>query len=125
MEALGQIEWFDDEGLFQIVTALGGSTPAFLYRFIDALAAAGAAEGLAPEQARRIALATIAGAAELAATSGKNIEAMVRDVASPGGTTWAGLDVLDARLPELIRETLAASVRRGREMAVAARAPSD
>ena len=44
MAALGQVEWFDDEGLFQIVTALGGSGPAWLYRFIDALAAAGAAE---------------------------------------------------------------------------------
>jgi pyrroline-5-carboxylate reductase len=123
MEALGLVEWFDDEGLFQIVTALGGSTPAFLYRFIDSLAAAGAAEGLAPEQARRIALATIAGAAELAATSGKDGEAMVREVASPGGTTWAGLDILDSRLPDLIRETLAASVRRGRELAEAARSP--
>jgi pyrroline-5-carboxylate reductase len=125
MEALGLVEWFDDESLFQIVTALGGSAPAYLYRFIDALAAAGAAEGLPPEQARRIALATIAGAAELAAASGQDGEAMVREVASPGGTTWAGLDVLDARLPELIRETLGASVRRGREMAEAARAPSD
>ncbi len=125
MAALGQVEWFDDEGLFQIVTALGGSSPAFLYRFIDALAAAGAAEGLEPEQARRIALATIAGAAELASSSGKDGDTMVREVASPGGTTKAGLDVLDARLPELIRETLAASVRRGREMAEAARTSSD
>ncbi len=125
MAALGLVEWFDDERLFQIVTALGGSAPAWLYRFIDALAAAGAAEGLPPEQARRIALATIAGAAELAAASGKAGEALVREVASPGGTTWAGLEMLDARLPQLIRETLAASVRRGREMAEAARKPSD
>jgi len=124
MAALGLVEWFDDEGLFQIVTALGGSAPAWLYRFIDALAAAGVAEGLAPEQARRIARATIAGAAELAAASGKDGDTLVGEVASPGGTTKAGLDILDTRLPELIRETLRASVRRGREMAEAARAPS-
>jgi pyrroline-5-carboxylate reductase len=125
MAALGLVEWFDDESLFQIVTALGGSAPAYLYRFIEALADAGAAQGLAPDQARRIALATVAGAAELAARSGKDGEALVREVASPGGTTWAGLDMLDARLPELVRATLDASVRRGREMAEAARRTPD
>jgi pyrroline-5-carboxylate reductase len=125
MAALGLVEWFDDENLFQIVTVLGGSSPAYLYRFIDALAEAGAGQGLPADQARRIALATIVGAAELAAESGKDGEAMVREVASPGGTTWAGLDILDARLPELVRATLDASVRRGREMAEAARRAPD
>jgi pyrroline-5-carboxylate reductase len=125
MAALGLVEWFEDENLFQIVTALGGSTPAFLYRFIDALAAAGEAQGLDSQQSRRIALATVAGAGELAAHSGKEMDALVREVASPGGTTWAGLDILDARLPELLRETLDASVRRGREMGRQARARPD
>src|SRR5215213_6976720 len=59
MAVLGLVEWFDDEDMFQIVTALGGSSPAYLYRFIDALASAGADEGLPAEQARRIALATV------------------------------------------------------------------
>ncbi|MDT9598256.1 pyrroline-5-carboxylate reductase [Sphingosinicella rhizophila] len=121
MKALGLVEWFDDEAQFQIVTALGGSGPAFLYRFIDMMGAAGEAQGLAPEQASRIALAMVAGAAELAFRSDVDPATLADRVTSPGGTTAAGLGVLDAALPELLRATLDAAVRRGEEMAEAAR----
>jgi len=118
MGALGTVEWFDDEGMFDAVTALAGSGPAFLFRFIDALAAAGEAEGLSSDQALRLAVATIEGAAALAADASESPAALAEKVASPGGSTRKGLEVLDAddRLKTLMRETLEAAVKRNREL---------
>jgi pyrroline-5-carboxylate reductase len=118
MQLLGTALWFD-EARFDAVTALSGSGPAFLYRFIDALAQAGVSVGLDPDQAAQLALATVEGSAALAALSGEDPGTLAERVASPGGSTRKGLDVLDAdgRLVALLRETLEASVRRNREMA--------
>lgn len=121
MEKLGLVEWFEDEASFQLITTLGGSTPAFLYRFIDALGEAGAAQGLPRDQARRIALAAVTGAAELAYRSGEDPAILAARVASPGGSTLAGLKILDVELPQLLRATLDASLRRALEMAAEAR----
>lgn len=123
MEPLGTPEWLADEGLFDTVTALAGSGPAFVYRFIGALASGAAALGLPPEQARRMALATVEGASLLAAASSLAPGELARRVASPGGTTQAGLDVLDAdaALARLIEATLRAARDRGAEMAREAR----
>lgn len=123
MTALGLAEWIADESLFDAVTALSGSGPAFLFRFIDALSQAGAAVGLPKEQAERFALATVEGAAALAAAASESPGALADRVASSGGSTREGLNVLDAeeRLIALLRETLEAAVRRNREMAEEAR----
>jgi pyrroline-5-carboxylate reductase len=123
MAALGHAEWFEDEDLFALAGHLTGAGPAFLFRFIDALAAAGEAQGLPYGQAARLALAMVEGAAALAAASPDDPEALARKVASPGGTTEAGLKVLDAdrALAALVARTLDASRLRGIEMALAAR----
>ena len=121
MDALGLVEWIADEALFDAVTALSGSGPAFLFRFVDALAAAGVARGLPADQAARIALATVSGAAELAATADVDPTELARRVTSPGGSTATGLEVLDAALPALLARTIAASERRNAEMAAATR----
>jgi pyrroline-5-carboxylate reductase len=123
MAPLGLVEWIADEALFDLVTALAGSGPGFVYRFIDALAAAGAALGLPADQAQRLALATIEGSALLAAQSDQSPAALADRVASKGGSTREGLDVLDRQgaLETLLRETLAASARRNAEMAAEAR----
>jgi pyrroline-5-carboxylate reductase len=119
MKALGHVEWFDDEGLFGVASTLTAAGPAFLYRFLDALAEAGVALGLPPEQAARLAAAMAQGAGALAAGSDAAPEELARRVASPGGTTEAGLKVLDARdgLKPLVLRTLEASRRRSQEMA--------
>jgi pyrroline-5-carboxylate reductase len=119
MAALGQVEWIEDEALFSVASALTAAAPAFLYRFLDALAAAGAEMGLPPEQAARLAAAMAEGASALAAESHATPEVLARRVASPGGTTEAGLAVLDseAGLRTLVLKTLEASRRRGQEMA--------
>jgi pyrroline-5-carboxylate reductase len=123
MAPLGLVEWISDEGLFDAVTALSGSGPAFLFRFIDALAEAGAALGLPADQAARLAMATVEGSAALAAGAEESPAILADRVASPGGTTRAGLDILDAdqALKALVRDTLDAAARRGAEMAAAAR----
>ena len=119
MAPLGLIEWIDDEARFDAVTALAGSGPAFVYRMIDALAAGGIALGLPDEQAARLALATVAGAGALAAGSELPPHALAERVASKGGSTRAGLDVLDAggALERLVAATLAAAAARNRELA--------
>lgn len=119
MKPLGTPEWLADEGLFDVVTALAGSGPAFVYRFIDALASGATQLGLPAEQAQRLALATAEGAALLASASPHAPGELARRVASPGGTTQAGLDVLDAdkALARLVEATLRAAADRGAEMA--------
>ena len=120
---LGLTEWFDDEALFGRASALSGCGPAFLFRFIDALARAGEAQGLPADQAARLALETVQGAAELAARAGEAPATLADRVASPGGSTRAGLNVIDedAALDRLMAAVLAASARRNEEMAAAAR----
>lgn len=122
MAPLGLVEWVEP-ALFDAVTALAGSGPAFLYRFIDALAAAGVAQGLPADQAQRLALATVEGAGLLAAAADVGPGDLAEQVASPGGSTRTGLDVLDAgnALTVLLTETIAASTRRNAEMAAVAR----
>jgi len=122
MTPLGTPEWIGEDQ-FNLVTALAGSGPAFVYRFIDALAQGAAALGLPEEQAQRLALATVEGAAALAARSPHSPGELARRVASPGGVTQVGLDILDAgdALGNLVRETLRGARDRGAEMAAEAR----
>lgn len=122
MAPLGLVEWVA-AAQFDAVTALAGSGPAFLYRFIDALAAAGVAQGLPEDQAHRLALATVEGSALLASAADVGPGELAERVASPGGSTRKGLDVLDAEdaLKVLMTETIAAATRRNAEMAAAAR----
>ena len=123
MRVLGLVEWHEDEALFAMAGHLSGAGPAFLFRFIEALGEAGAELGLAPDQSARIAAAMVEGAAALAAASDETPAALAERVASPGGTTRAGLNILDdgGALNGLILSTLDASRRRGLEMAQAAR----
>ena len=122
-DRLGSAEWLADESQFELVTALAGSGPGFVYRFIDALAAAATQLGLPEAQAQRLALQMVEGAAALAAGSSHSPAELARRVASPGGMTQRGLDVLDRdeALVRLLTETLRAARDRGREMALAAR----
>lgn len=122
MAPLGLVEWVAS-AQFDLVTALAGSGPAFLYRFVDAMGGAGAALGLPADQAARLALATVAGAASLAASADARPAVLADRVASPGGSTRCGLDVLDSggALERLLTQTLAAAAARNTELAAAAR----
>ena len=119
---LGSSEWIA-ENLFDLVTALAGSGPAFVYRFIDALASGAENLGMERAQADRLALAMVEGASALAAASDVAPVELARRVTSPGGTTAAGLQVMDAdgALADLVEATLKAAADRGAEMAAVAR----
>lgn len=123
MAPLGQAEWLSGEDRMDLVTALAGSGPAFVYRFIDALAGGAERLGLPREQADRLALAMVEGAAALAAASPYSPGELADRVASPGGTTRKGMDVLDAggRLDALVEDTLRAARDRSIEMTEEAR----
>ena len=123
MAPLGRAEWLADEAQMDLLTALAGSGPAFVYRFIDALAAGAAALGMDRAQADRLALAMVEGSAALAASSPHAPGVLADRVASPGGVTRKGLDVLDAdgRMARLAEDTLRAARDRSAEMARAAR----
>jgi pyrroline-5-carboxylate reductase len=116
---LGLAEWIADEALFNSVTALSGCGPAFLFRFVDALARAGEAIGIPADQAARMAMATVRGSAEMAVRASDSPATLADRVASPGGMTREGLNVLDAgdRLLTLLTDTLTAARDRGEAMA--------
>ncbi|WP_336985913.1 pyrroline-5-carboxylate reductase family protein [Altererythrobacter aquiaggeris] len=118
MAPLGFAEWIAESD-FDLVTALAGSGPAFVYRFIDAMAAGAAGLGLPREQADRLALAMVDGAASLAARSEHSPAGLARSVASPGGVTQKGLDVMDAdgRMQKLAFDVLKAARDRSAQMA--------
>ena len=118
MAPLGLVEWIDDEALFDAVTALTGCGPAFTCRFVDALAKAGVALGLPADQAARLATATVEGSATMLRASGESAATLADRVASPGGSTREGLNVLDrdAALDRLIGETLMVSRDRNRAL---------
>ena len=93
---LGHVHLARDEAEFAAVGALAGAGPAYVARFVAALAKAGVARGLDPDVVARIALHTVLGTALMAETHGESMDSLARRVASPNGTTEAGLAVLDS-----------------------------
>lgn len=79
-----------DEALIDAATAVAGSAPAFIYAFVEALTRAGVAEGLDPEAAARLARGALRSAGAGAET-GASLAELIARIASPGGTTEAGL----------------------------------
>ena len=114
-DGLGSAVWLADETRFDLVTALAGSGPGFVYRFIDALAGAAVDLGLDEATAATLALATVEGAAALAAASDAGPATLADRVASPGGMTREGLNVLDEgdALRCLLAATLKATADKG------------
>ncbi len=120
MQAVGQTVRLTDEAQMDAVTALSGSGPAYVFLMIEAMAAAGEAEGLHPDLALRLARATVAGAGALAESSSSPPAQLRIDVTSPGGTTAAALAILMEEadgLPPLMRRAVAAAADRSRELA--------
>lgn len=124
LAAAGDIVALEEESRFDAVTALSGSGPAFLYRFIEALAGAGEAAGLDARTAQTLARRTVEGAAALLAATDETPAELRHKVTSPHGTTEAGLDVLDGdgALSALLRATVRAAAERARALAAAAEA---
>jgi pyrroline-5-carboxylate reductase len=117
LQAVGEVVWVAEERLLDPVTAVSGSGPAYVFWFMEQLAASAQAMGLPPEVAQKLALHTVLGAAKLAASSGEAPATLRRNVTSKGGTTEAALKVFDEeQLAERFRRALEAASRRGTEL---------
>ena len=117
MESVGLVVWVDSDDEIDAVTALSGSGPAYVFRFIEALIDGGIALGLSPEQARSLALATLSGATQLAQGSDEPLATLRERVTSKGGTTAAALDVLaENHFYETIQQAMQAAHKRAGEL---------
>lgn len=115
--AAGQAVYVDREDLLDAVTAVSGSGPAFVYLFIDALIEAGASRGLGRDLGRKLVLQTLVGAVKMVEVSKEPIPDMIQRVASRGGTTEAGLKILEDRgFRRIIQEVIDAATQRAREL---------
>jgi pyrroline-5-carboxylate reductase len=107
----------DQEALLDPATAVAGSAPAFFHAFAQALARAGAEAGLPRDAAERLARGALRSAGAGAATDA-SLDDLIARIASPGGTTRAGLDALaEARLGDVARVAVEAAVARARDLA--------
>ena len=116
LEAVGTVAVVSETDL-DAVTGLSGSGPAYLFRLAEALRAAGTAQGLDPATADALTRQTLLGAATLLASSGEDPGRLRENVTSPGGTTAAGLAVMDSSdFMGLIDRVVDAATERSREL---------
>ena len=116
LSAAGPVVWFDDERQLDVVTAISGSGPAYVFHLVEALAAAGKKMGLSDANAELLARQTVIGSAALLEADPAPPAVLRANVTSPNGTTAAGLAVLMEGLTPLIEQTTEAARRRSEEL---------
>lgn len=115
--ATGLCLWVAEEGLLEAVTAVSGSGPAYVFYILNAMTAGGRALGLAESTAKQLAIATFAGAAELARQSTDTPAQLQQNVTSKGGATAEAIAVFEsAKLAETIQAGMRACAARATEM---------
>ncbi|HSA91361.1 MAG TPA: pyrroline-5-carboxylate reductase [Burkholderiales bacterium] len=117
LAAVGEVVWVGEERLLDPVTAVSASGPAYVFWFIEQLAASAEKLGLSPEVSKKLALHTVLGAAKLAASSSEPPATLRKNVTSKGGTTEAALKVFDEeKLAERFMRAVEAASRRACEL---------
>lgn len=118
MNAIGKMEWVEDEKLIDAVTAVSGSGPAYVFHLAECMAEAGVKAGLPNKLAMTLAIETISGAGELLRLSDDTPATLRKNVTSPNGTTAAALDVLMGKntMQELFAKAIMAAKKRSEEL---------
>ena len=117
IKTTGQRLWLDDEDQLDVVTALSGSGPAYVFYFIEAMIEAGVSMGLKREQAHQLAVGTFVGSAALAKASTEPIEILRSRVTSKGGTTYAAITSMEqSEVKTLFMRAMQAARQRAKEM---------
>jgi len=118
LSGIGAVVWVETEDLIDGATAVSGSGPAYVFHLVECLAAAGEAEGLPGDAARKLARQTIVGAGALLERSAVDPATLRSNVTSPGGTTAAALGVLKdtGELQDLVTRAVHAAAVRSREL---------
>jgi len=120
LAAVGEVVWVKNDAQLDAVTAVSGSGPAYVFRFLEGLIQGGQSVGLSAEQSRQLALATLAGATQLAAQSEDSPAVLRERVTSKGGTTAAALAVFDGEdFTGMTQRAIAAAAQRARELSEA------
>ena len=115
--AVGEVVWVKDEKLIDAVTAVSASGPAYVFWFIEQLAAYAESTGIGRDEALKLAKHCVLGSARLAMESAEPPAQLRKNVTSKGGTTEAALRVFeDEKLAERFAKALAAATRRGGEL---------
>jgi len=118
LTAVGEIVWVGNEEALDVVTALSGSGPAYLFLVAEAMMHAAISLGLESEAARRLAVGTLYGAGLLAQAGDGDLARLRHDVTSAGGTTEAALKIFAAAdLSGTVKQALQAAAHRSRELA--------
>ncbi len=118
MTAVGQVVWLDSESLMDAVTAVSGTGPAYCYLLIDIMIEAAIEFGIDAETARTLAVETARGATALASAETESMSSLIERVRSPGGTTTAAFDCLDAAdVRGIFAKAIAAAKKRSSELA--------
>lgn len=118
LEAVGEVVWVDVEDQLDAVTALSGSGPAYFFLLAELMSKAGESLGLSTDVARRLSVATLFGAGQLAHASDGDVARLRAEVTSKGGTTEAALRTFSAaNLEDIVRRAVEAASTRSRELA--------
>lgn len=121
LEAVGIARWIDDESRMDIVTALSGSGPAYVFYLVEAMSSAATQLGLDADTARDLAIQTCLGAARMLSESGETADELRRRVTSPGGTTQAAIESLQAdHFAPIVATAINAATERGKTLSAAA-----
>jgi len=118
LQAVGMVDWVEDEALIDAVTAVSGSGPAYVFLLTECMAQAGIEAGLSPELAGRLARQTVIGSGTLMQHDDADAGTLRKNVTSPGGTTQAALSIFmdDDRLAIVVAEAIAAAKKRSAEL---------
>jgi len=113
----GEVLWFEEDADLDVVTAISGSGPAYVFYLIEAMIKAAIELGVTPETARKLTLNTVLGGAKMALHSDDDPETLRQNVTSPGGTTERALAVFDREnMHETIVRAIAEAHKRSIEL---------